>query len=162
MIRELATQFLALAEKQKATGRIIKCDRPIEIRPPFRDVARKQQGDAHQPTSDHERSEQSLTARLDRLGSAREVAQVGAVIGRDFSVGGMVWMPPCSRRSNRKRVTSSSRFPLSPFASSTSLCHSYRLGRKPFRGSARERIDGACWSGRRTRSTVCGAGQGLR
>jgi predicted ATPase len=26
-----------------------------------------------------------LTARLDRLGSAREVAQVGAVIGRDFS-----------------------------------------------------------------------------
>ena len=29
--------------------------------------------------------QQSLTARLDRLGSAREVAQVGAVIGRDFS-----------------------------------------------------------------------------
>ena len=28
---------------------------------------------------------QSLTARLDRLGPAREVAQVGAVIGRDFS-----------------------------------------------------------------------------
>jgi class 3 adenylate cyclase/tetratricopeptide (TPR) repeat protein len=28
---------------------------------------------------------QSLTARLDRLGAAREVAQVGAVIGRDFS-----------------------------------------------------------------------------
>jgi hypothetical protein len=28
--------------------------------------------------------QQSLTARLDRLGSAREVAQVGAVIGRDF------------------------------------------------------------------------------
>jgi len=27
----------------------------------------------------------SLTARLDRLGSAREVAQIGAVIGRDFS-----------------------------------------------------------------------------
>jgi hypothetical protein len=26
-----------------------------------------------------------LTARLDRLGSAREVAQIGAVIGRDFS-----------------------------------------------------------------------------
>jgi predicted ATPase len=39
--------------------------------------------------------QQSLTARLDRLGPAREVAQVGAVIGRDFSyallhaVGGM-------------------------------------------------------------------------
>ena len=28
---------------------------------------------------------QSLTARLDRLGSAREVAQIGAAIGRDFS-----------------------------------------------------------------------------
>jgi predicted ATPase len=31
--------------------------------------------------------QQSLTARLDRLGSAREVAQVGAVIGRGFSYG---------------------------------------------------------------------------
>jgi predicted ATPase len=31
--------------------------------------------------------QQSLTARLDRLGSAREVAQIGAVIGRDFSTG---------------------------------------------------------------------------
>jgi AAA ATPase domain/Adenylate and Guanylate cyclase catalytic domain len=29
--------------------------------------------------------QQSLTARLDRLGSAREVAQIGAVIGREFS-----------------------------------------------------------------------------
>ena len=29
--------------------------------------------------------QQSLTARLDRLGPAREVAQMGAVIGRDFS-----------------------------------------------------------------------------
>jgi predicted ATPase len=29
--------------------------------------------------------QQSLTARLDRLGSAREVAQIGAVVGRDFS-----------------------------------------------------------------------------
>ena len=29
--------------------------------------------------------QQSLTARLDRLGSAREVAQISAVIGRDFS-----------------------------------------------------------------------------
>jgi predicted ATPase len=26
-----------------------------------------------------------LTARLDRLGPTREVAQIGAVIGRDFS-----------------------------------------------------------------------------
>ena len=29
--------------------------------------------------------QQSLMARLDRLGPAREVAQIGAVIGRDFS-----------------------------------------------------------------------------
>ena len=29
--------------------------------------------------------QQSLTARLDRLGPAREVAQIGAVIGRSFS-----------------------------------------------------------------------------
>ena len=29
--------------------------------------------------------QQSLTARLDRLGPAREVAQIGAVIGRGFS-----------------------------------------------------------------------------
>ena len=29
--------------------------------------------------------QQSLTARLDRLGSAREVAQIGSVIGRGFS-----------------------------------------------------------------------------
>jgi class 3 adenylate cyclase/predicted ATPase len=31
--------------------------------------------------------QQSLSARLDRLGPAREVAQIGAVIGRDFSYG---------------------------------------------------------------------------
>ena len=31
--------------------------------------------------------QQSLTARLDRLGPAREVAQIGAVIGRSFSYG---------------------------------------------------------------------------
>ena len=31
--------------------------------------------------------QQSLTARLDRLGSAREVAQIGAVIGRGFPYG---------------------------------------------------------------------------
>jgi predicted ATPase len=29
--------------------------------------------------------QQSLAARLDRLGSAREVAQIGAVLGRDFA-----------------------------------------------------------------------------
>src|SRR5262245_44359264 len=31
--------------------------------------------------------QQSLAARLDRLGPAREVAQIGAVLGRDFSYG---------------------------------------------------------------------------
>ena len=31
--------------------------------------------------------QQSLAARLDRLGDAREVAQIGAVLGRDFSYG---------------------------------------------------------------------------
>jgi predicted ATPase len=29
--------------------------------------------------------QQSLAARLDRLGEARKVAQIGAVLGRDFS-----------------------------------------------------------------------------
>jgi class 3 adenylate cyclase/predicted ATPase len=45
-------------------------------------LERGEQGGAHAipPTL-----QQSLTARLDRLASAREVAQVGAVIGRDFS-----------------------------------------------------------------------------
>ena len=49
--------------------------------------------------------QQSLTARLDRLGSAREVAQIGAVIGRDFSyallraVAG-IEDEPCKRRWN--------------------------------------------------------------
>jgi class 3 adenylate cyclase/predicted ATPase len=45
-------------------------------------LERGAQGDAHAipPTL-----QQSLTARLDRLGPAREVAQIGSVIGRDFS-----------------------------------------------------------------------------
>jgi predicted ATPase len=45
-------------------------------------LERGEQGDVHAipPTL-----QQSLTARLDRLGPAREVAQIGAVIGRDFS-----------------------------------------------------------------------------
>ena len=36
-------------------------------------------------TSDPPTLQQSLAARLDRLGPAREVAQIGAVLGRDFS-----------------------------------------------------------------------------
>src|ERR1700719_4760782 len=45
-------------------------------------LERGEQGGAHAipPTL-----QQSLAARLDRLGEAREVAQVGAVLGRDFT-----------------------------------------------------------------------------
>ena len=45
-------------------------------------LERGEQGGAHTipPTL-----QQSLAARLDRLGTAREVAQIGAVLGRDFS-----------------------------------------------------------------------------
>ena len=35
--------------------------------------------------------QQSLTARFDRLGPARDVAQIGAVIGRDFSYSCCGW-----------------------------------------------------------------------
>ena len=52
--------------------------------------------------------QQSLTARLDRLGPAREVAQIGAVIGRDFSYALFApwpgWrMRRCKRRWNGSR-----------------------------------------------------------
>ena len=49
--------------------------------------------------------QQSLAARLDRLGAAREIAQIGAVLGRDFSYallrrrGGPRRRPRCTRRS---------------------------------------------------------------
>jgi len=46
--------------------------------------------------------EQSLTARLDRLGSAREVAHIAAVIGRDFSY------PPYSLRRRHRGCAASS------------------------------------------------------
>ena len=50
--------------------------------------------------------QQSLAARLDRLGEAREIAQIGAVLGRGFSlrVAAQLWprstTPLCSPRSN--------------------------------------------------------------
>ena len=53
--------------------------------------------------------QQSLMARLDRLGPAREVAQIGAVIGRDFSyallraVAGMEDAPLQSRAGTARR-----------------------------------------------------------
>ena len=44
--------------------------------------------------------QQSLAARLDRLGPAREVAQIGAVLGRDFSYALLrVSSPPPDRRA---------------------------------------------------------------
>ena len=51
--------------------------------------------------------QQSLAARLDRLGDARKVAQIGAVLGREFSYALLkalprpttgVADPPCNRR----------------------------------------------------------------
>ena len=44
--------------------------------------------------------QQSLTARLDRLGTAREVAQIGAVIGRDFTY----WLLRTRDRDGRRVV----------------------------------------------------------
>jgi predicted ATPase len=41
----------------------------------------------------------SLTARLDRLGSAKEIAQIGAVIGREFSQSLMAAVVPESANS---------------------------------------------------------------
>ena len=45
--------------------------------------------------------QQSLAARLDRLGEAREVAQIGAVLGREFL------LSRCSARSFRRRIRAS-------------------------------------------------------
>ena len=47
--------------------------------------------------------QQSLMARLDRLGPAREVAQIGAVIGRDFSYA----LVTCRCRNGRRCATDS-------------------------------------------------------
>ena len=41
-------------------GRIVKRDRPIEMRSAFRDVSRKQQGNAHEAMPDHERDCRAL------------------------------------------------------------------------------------------------------
>ena len=41
-------------------GRIVKRDRSIEMRPPFRDVARVQQGNTHDAMPNHERDRRSL------------------------------------------------------------------------------------------------------
>ena len=63
--------------------------------------------------------QQSLAARLDRLGEAREVAQIGAVLGRDFSyallsavAGAAEPLPPRRSRRSRRRGPPASRGPL--------------------------------------------------
>ena len=45
--------------------------------------------------------QQSLAARLDRLGQAREIAQIGAVLGRDFAYRAA----PGGLRTRRGRLT---------------------------------------------------------
>ena len=47
--------------------------------------------------------QQSLAARLDRLGEAREVAQIGAVLGREFSYGLLRSVAAVRRASERRR-----------------------------------------------------------
>jgi predicted ATPase len=51
--------------------------------------------------------QQSLAARLDRLGEAREIAQIGAVLGRDFShalLGAVAGIDDAALRSGLKRL----------------------------------------------------------
>ena len=52
--------------------------------------------------------EDSLRARLDRLGSAKDVAQIGAVIGREFP------MRSCARSSAHGRVAAPRRLICTP------------------------------------------------
>jgi hypothetical protein len=70
----------------------------------------------------------SLLARLDRLAPVKEIAQIGAALGREFSQGCSSRSPTGPRRSCRRRSTSLSRLswsiaaaprPMSPTASST-------------------------------------------
>jgi class 3 adenylate cyclase len=53
--------------------------------------------------------QQSLMARLDRLGPAREVAQIGAVIGRDFSCGARPATRLCAVQPSKKQSPISER-----------------------------------------------------
>ena len=50
--------------------------------------------------------QQSLAARLDRLGEAREVAQIGAVLGRDFTYALLRALAAQSHRTLSERVYS--------------------------------------------------------
>ena len=50
--------------------------------------------------------QQSLAAQLDRLGEAREVAQIGAVLGRDFLTGCSATCRPPPRDSSEPRLQS--------------------------------------------------------
>ena len=51
--------------------------------------------------------QQSLAARLDRLGEAREVAQIGAVLGRDFAYASLLAAGPVRARPRRPRYMQS-------------------------------------------------------
>jgi hypothetical protein len=46
--------------------------------------------------------QQSLAARLDRLGSARETAQIGAVLGRGFAYALLQCVAGLDERCNRR------------------------------------------------------------
>ena len=74
--------------------------------------------------------QQSLAARLDRLGEAREVAQIGAVLGRDFAYALLA-----SRRRDRRRRACNPRWTGSP--TPTSCSSRARRRRRPIASSTR-------------------------
>jgi len=85
------------------------------------------------PTSLHD----SLMARLDRLGSVRRVAQIGAAIGREFSYAllrAVSRFPrrSCKPRSNRlvdsELVFSARHAPMQSIPSNTLWCRTRRIG----------------------------------
>ena len=55
------SDVLAKTRRQRTMlGRIVKCERLIEVRSAFCDVSRTQQGHAHHAMSDHERDRRPL------------------------------------------------------------------------------------------------------
>ena len=80
----------------------------------------------------------SLMARLDRLGSAKDVAQIGAAIGREFSHPLLAAVVASQRRNSSRRSTASlkqaccsgrERLPMPPTCSSTPLCKMLPMAR---------------------------------
>jgi predicted ATPase len=74
--------------------------------------------------------QQSLAARLDRLGEAREVAQIGAVVGREFRFGLLHAIAGARRLNSMPRLKSSS----------TPICSSSTASR-PIQPTASTRVD---------------------